>query len=142
MKITKRQLKRIIREEYSRLKRRGLIKESIPINDGKKETPRPAEVEEWALTKGMDCRDYRGWPYPTICEITHPDNPDLFFSVSAHTNRNNYIKLSVFEYTDEKPRGNPPEYHIKEKHLHSIQELELEFEGFGSGSMFVDGFYK
>ena len=27
MKITKRQLKRIIREEYSRLKRRGLIKE-------------------------------------------------------------------------------------------------------------------
>jgi len=29
MKISKRQLKRIIREEYSRLKRRGLIKESI-----------------------------------------------------------------------------------------------------------------
>lgn len=28
MKLTKRQLKRIIREEYSRLKRRGLIKES------------------------------------------------------------------------------------------------------------------
>ena len=28
MKITKRQLKRIIREEYSRLKRRGLIKEA------------------------------------------------------------------------------------------------------------------
>ena len=29
MKLTKRQLKRIIREEYSRLKRRGLIKESF-----------------------------------------------------------------------------------------------------------------
>jgi len=29
MKITKRQLKRIIREEYSRLKRRGLLRESI-----------------------------------------------------------------------------------------------------------------
>ena len=28
MKLTKRQLKRIIREEYTRLKRRGLIKES------------------------------------------------------------------------------------------------------------------
>ena len=28
MKITKRQLKRIIREEYSRLKRRGLLRES------------------------------------------------------------------------------------------------------------------
>lgn len=29
MRITKRQLKRIIREEYSRLKRRGLIKEMV-----------------------------------------------------------------------------------------------------------------
>ena len=36
MRLTKRQLKRIIREEYSRLKRRGLIKESmddLPIGD-------------------------------------------------------------------------------------------------------------
>lgn len=32
MKLTKRQLKRIIREEYSRLKRRGLIKESFGPN--------------------------------------------------------------------------------------------------------------
>ena len=32
MKITKRQLKRIIREEYSRLKRRGLIKEQYDQN--------------------------------------------------------------------------------------------------------------
>ena len=31
MRLTKRQLKRIIREEYSRLKRRGLIKEMIEI---------------------------------------------------------------------------------------------------------------
>ena len=29
MKLTKRQLKRIIREEYSKLKRRGLIRESV-----------------------------------------------------------------------------------------------------------------
>ena len=29
MRLTKRQLKRIIREEYSRLKRRGLIRESL-----------------------------------------------------------------------------------------------------------------
>ena len=29
MRLTKRQLKRIIREEYSRLKRRGLIRENI-----------------------------------------------------------------------------------------------------------------
>ncbi len=29
MRLTKRQLKRIIREEYSRLKRRGLIREGM-----------------------------------------------------------------------------------------------------------------
>ena len=34
MKITKRQLKRIIREEYSRLKRRGLIKEAWSSQPG------------------------------------------------------------------------------------------------------------
>ena len=32
MRLTKRQLKRIIREEYSRLKRRGLINENIGAN--------------------------------------------------------------------------------------------------------------
>lgn len=32
MRLTKRQLKRIIREEYSRLKRRGLIKEQYDQN--------------------------------------------------------------------------------------------------------------
>ena len=34
MRLTKRQLKRIIREEYSRLKRRGLIKEMGMVGDG------------------------------------------------------------------------------------------------------------
>lgn len=34
MRLTKRQLKRIIREEYSRLKRRGLIKEMRDLADG------------------------------------------------------------------------------------------------------------
>ena len=38
MRLTKRQLKRIIREEYSRLKRRGLIRESVSCPD-------PAECE-------------------------------------------------------------------------------------------------
>ena len=34
MRLTKRQLKRIIREEYSRLKRRGLIREMGMVGDG------------------------------------------------------------------------------------------------------------
>lgn len=41
MKITKRQLKRIIREEYSRLKRRGLIRESYG-----QESQLPRDVKE------------------------------------------------------------------------------------------------
>ena len=43
MKITKRQLKRIIREEYSRLKRRGLIREMA------KPLPRYELVDEMRL---------------------------------------------------------------------------------------------
>ena len=122
MRITESQLRRTIRR---------LIKESIPIYDGKKSTPSPSEVEKWALSKGMECSDSRAWPYPTICQITHPENPELFFVVSAHTNRNNFIKLNVYEYTEEKPRGNPPEYHIKGEYLHSMQELEVAFDEFG-----------
>ena len=106
---------------------RKLIKESIPIYDGRKETPGPLEVEKWARSKGMECYDYRGWPYPTICEITHPRNPELFFVVRAHRNRNNFIKLNVYEYTEEKPRGNPPEYYIKDANIHSIDTLEKTF---------------
>ena len=34
MRLTKRQLKRIIREEYTRLKRRGLIREMGMVGDG------------------------------------------------------------------------------------------------------------
>ena len=41
MKLSKRQLKRIIREEYSRLKRRGLIRESLYDN-----LPEPQYVKD------------------------------------------------------------------------------------------------
>ena len=48
MKITKRQLKRIIREEYSRLKRRGLINEAMgdgtfPEVEYAKDQPQPQD---------------------------------------------------------------------------------------------------
>ena len=43
MRLTKRQLKRIIREEYSRLKRRGLIREMA------KPLPRYELVDEMRL---------------------------------------------------------------------------------------------
>ena len=46
MRITKRQLKRIIREEYSRLQRRGLIRESASLD------PSLVEEVQWAIQSG------------------------------------------------------------------------------------------
>jgi len=63
MRLTKRQLKRIIREEYSRLKRRGLIKESswqmnpnVEVQDCEEGTP----IEQCAETWGQYARDAYG----------------------------------------------------------------------------------
>ena len=50
MRLTKRQLKRIIREEYSRLKRRGLIQESFQDNHAGTAS---AELHAVCLDKGM-----------------------------------------------------------------------------------------
>lgn len=54
MRLTKRQLKRIIREEYSRLKRRGLINESSMTPS----TERQLEIFEDQLTKSCG-EDYQ-----------------------------------------------------------------------------------
>ena len=66
MKITKRQLKKIIREEYSRLKRRGLIKESfaegLELYDGSwTHVPNEAAAIEWA--KDQLENDFYGRPH-------------------------------------------------------------------------------
>ena len=60
MKLTKRQLKRIIREEYSRLKRRGLIKESMSPSD-----PNYDLVGDVIEACKIECVDNA---------ITHPDD--------------------------------------------------------------------
>ena len=54
MRLSKRQLKRIIREEYSRLKRRGLIKENADLSDAKAEFCIP--VERFMSFKGKHSR--------------------------------------------------------------------------------------
>ena len=51
MKISKRQLKRIIREEYSKLKRRGLIRESFQSRHA---GTAPAEFGAICLDMGMN----------------------------------------------------------------------------------------
>lgn len=57
MKLTKRQLKRIIREEYSRLKRRGLIREG-------NEEPSLEDLEKMIANKKKNIQtleSYRGF---------------------------------------------------------------------------------
>ena len=63
MRLTKRQLKRIIREEYSRLKRRGLIKESswqMNPNVEEQDCPEGTPIEDCAATWGQYARDVYG----------------------------------------------------------------------------------
>ena len=50
MRLTKRQLKRIIREEYSRLKRRGLIRENVHEGD-------PSHISKMLMRSGYKPED-------------------------------------------------------------------------------------
>ena len=56
MKLTKRHLKRIIREEYSRLKRRGLIKEAV-------DAQMLAEIEDLCEIIQDAADDWQGYCY-------------------------------------------------------------------------------
>lgn len=63
MKITKRQLKKIIREEYSRLKRCGLIKEHGRLTPGGHVSMVPEDVQDVIdIAKAAEeNRDFDGW---------------------------------------------------------------------------------
>lgn len=64
MKVTKRQLKQIIREEYSRLKRQGLIRESYdqePSSSWTDDSTSEMEIQT-AYKEGEDCSRSGGSP--------------------------------------------------------------------------------
>ena len=127
MRITESKLRRTIRR---------VIKESIPIYAGSKDTPDPSQVEKWANALGFECYDYRGYPYPTICQLEFAGDRDIHFVIEAHTNMSLgtcFIKASVYEYTEENPRGNPPVHYLKDKNVHSLAELEEIYEDFING---------
>jgi len=64
MKITKRQLKRIIREEYSRLKRRGLIRETrYPWMQNKRGGPLPWTEAEFSKVPQGERDAYMDWQW-------------------------------------------------------------------------------
>lgn len=84
MRLTKGQLKRIIREEYSKLKRRGLIRESF--GDG---IPR----DTW----GVGARNARASRQPTLPETL--EVCEIIKSFGGHCNTNVYAPGE--EYSDE-----------------------------------------
>ena len=70
MKITKRQLKRIIKEEYSRLKKQGLIKEAFPNYGHDNISPEsllPMAIKEMekCMVDHSQCKE-RWWYYKTF----------------------------------------------------------------------------
>ena len=61
MKLSKRQLKRIIREEYSRLKRRGLIRETNYWWKEKGRGAMPWSEKEWTTVPQEERDAYMDW---------------------------------------------------------------------------------
>ena len=68
MKLSKRQLKRIIREEYSRLKRRGLIRETFEVGGSPDDIPAYQEIIFDVLE-----RFEFGAPFETFAAIVQRD---------------------------------------------------------------------
>jgi len=66
MRLTKRQLKRIIREEYSRLKRRGLIKEGR--NTRRNRRGRLLRESQWQMNHDMGGPEDQYYPEGTSIE--------------------------------------------------------------------------
>ena len=86
MRLTKRQLKRIIREEYSRLKRRGLIKESSMLErsgsyedllefEDRLEMIEGFDYQRGELTDALENDMFEG-DYPYSCEVAIDGCPD------------------------------------------------------------------
>ena len=81
MRLTKRQLKRIIREEYSRLKRRGLIKESF--RDMRHSSSKQRSLEDMENDETMcidECFDAIPAMMKRICGMgmTHTVTNDIY----------------------------------------------------------------
>ena len=81
MRLSKRQLKRIIREEYSRLKRRGLIKESAvwqfnpEMGEGGQDCEEGTSIEQCAATWVEYTVDsYGAQALSDICDFVRPSS--------------------------------------------------------------------
>jgi hypothetical protein len=72
MRITKRQLKRIIREEYTRMQRRGLLRESAPMLDRDIVRDVQFALQRGGEQAGMDLLEDSG--------ITEPDQVQAYMA--------------------------------------------------------------
>ncbi|OUU74771.1 MAG: hypothetical protein CBC29_06480 [Methylococcaceae bacterium TMED69] len=113
MKITKRQLKRIIREA------------TIGVYAGSDETPSVREVEDWCRSLGMDISEMGYHPYPTVCtlQFDHDEDHPGHMEIRAHRNMSlgrNFIKGDIYDLDLETGRT---KYHVKQRNLHSIKDM-------------------
>ena len=110
MRLSKRQLKRIIREEYSRLKRRGLIKESYS---------NPNFDSEWDI-------DDEGMPLQSL-EDCAAQQVSAYFNASVMADLENCGIVSPTDLDNAASKGCAPE---------TVEAIEYAFEGLdmdGSG---------
>ena len=77
MRLTKGQLKRIIREEYSRLKRRGLIKES---RSTRRRYGRRVLREQWMMNDAMGGPEDQEFPEGTPIEQAAEETVEFILS--------------------------------------------------------------
>ena len=112
MRLTKRHLKRIIREEYSRLKRRGLISESAVWqhnpNMEEQDCPEGTPIETCADTWAQYICDAYG--YDVLFDVKHRtpqrDGPSGLEAVSNAEDDGGYAVSECLEGMDIEGSGN------------------------------------
>jgi len=115
MRITKRQLRRIIRE-------------AVRVYDGSPNTPHSSEVYSWALEHGFERFASRA-SGATFYTLKHPDNEDIELTLRVHHNLSlgrTFIKASVVDNSG----GYSGVDTYKDEDIHSQQELDAVYNNF------------
>ena len=98
MRLTKRQLKRIIREEYTRLKRRGLIRENRSFDEAGRESEEYKAFVNWYHEGASSGHDNSWWEmWLNMCEPkgwdTDPYHLDELVELATEPDEDGYVDI-------------------------------------------------